>query len=249
MRNAMILGLLLGAAGAVLAYSSGAGAGAGDAVRRLLAFIPTLGPWAYGAYCATVAAVVVLLLPGIAVTMGGGFLFGFVKGTVLFMVGEMVGACLAFAVARMLLGARLRRYCLRHPRLNILDDLLAGEGWKFIALTRMTPFFPFKLSNYFFGSTTLRFRDFFWGSLVGTIPLSAAVVYLGSVAANLTSMEKGSLGDSPWTLGLTLGTGALALVGMGWISRRAGRAYREKVAALGSHPQPAVPAASHRIPR
>jgi uncharacterized membrane protein YdjX (TVP38/TMEM64 family) len=236
MRNAIFLALLLLAAGAGMAFSSEIAEG----FRRLLAYIPALGPWAYLVYSAVVAAVVVLLIPGIAVTMGGGFLFGVVKGTALFMIGEMAGACLAFAIARLLLGPRLRRYFLRHPRMGILEGLLAGEGWKFIALTRMTPFFPFKLSNYFFGSTSLRFRDFFWGSLLGTLPLSVAVVYLGSIAADLTSLEKGSLRDSPWALGLSLGTACLAVAGMAWVSRRAGRAYREKLAALGIDSQPVV---------
>jgi uncharacterized membrane protein YdjX (TVP38/TMEM64 family) len=147
------------------------------------------------------------------------------------MAGETLGACLAFALARGFLGQRARDYFGKHAKLRIFNEALADEGWKFIALTRMTPFFPFKLSNYLFGALGFRFSDFFWGTLLGTLPLSFVMVYLGSLIPDLSGIDGHSPWDSPYATGFSIGLGVLALGGLFLISRHAGRSYRQKLAA------------------
>ena len=124
-----------------------------EEVLRLLEWLEAQGIRGPLLFTLLMVVVVVLLLPGVLFTTGAGFVFGVVTGTVCVVVGTTVGAAIAFLIARHLFGERARRYLLRHDRLRLVSDELTPHGWKIVLLTRLVPFFPFKLSNYFFGLT------------------------------------------------------------------------------------------------
>jgi uncharacterized membrane protein YdjX (TVP38/TMEM64 family) len=78
-------------------------------------------------------------------------------------------------------------------------------------LTRLIPFFPSKISNYFFGLTSFSLRGYVGGSLLGFTPFSINNVYLGSIAGDLSTLGQRNLERTPleWTL---YGAGFLAIV-------------------------------------
>ncbi|QFT54675.1 TVP38/TMEM64 family protein [Microbulbifer sp. THAF38] len=170
-----------------------------------------------------VALAIVLLLPGIIFTMGAGFVFGVVKGTLLVLAGTVLGATLAFLIARYLLGEKPSRWIMSHIKPATVGEVIRREGWQMIMLTRLVPLFPFKLSNYFFGLTPVRLRDFVLGNALGVIPLTLNNVYVGSIAADLTSLgEVEERTTAQWALyimGFVLAV--LALIGLTRMARRA----------------------------
>ena len=174
--------------------------------------------------------VVVLLLPGVLFTTGAGFVFGVVTGTVCVVVGTTVGAMLAFLIARHLFGDRARAFLLHHAKLRLVSDELTPHGWKIVLLSRLVPFFPFKLSNYFFGLTGFSLKGFAGGTLLGVIPLSLHNVWLGSIAADLSLEGVRSAGRTPFEWAL-YGGGFLATVGLviylNRLARRALGAYTD----------------------
>lgn len=163
-------------------------AGAHEQVLLLLNWIDQRGAWAPLIFILVMALVVVLVLPGVMFTTGAGFVFGLVEGTVYVVLGTTFGATLAFLIGRYLFGATARRFVFAHAKLRLISEGLEPEGWKIILLTRLVPFFPFKLSNYFFGLTPFSLRAFIGGTFVGIIPFSLHSVYLGSIAADLATM-------------------------------------------------------------
>ena len=203
-----------------------------DRIRSVAQTAKQTGFLGLALYCALIAVSMVLLLPGLFLSLLGGFLFGPIKGTALFMLGEIAGATLAYWIGRLFFGPRARQYILNHPKLRFLSESLTEEGWRFIALTRMIPLFPFKLSNYFFGVSGFRFAGFFWGTALGTFPLSFTLVYLGSMIPDLSGVENGGIPASPLARGITLIAGALALAGLVLVSKRAAINYRDRLAAL-----------------
>jgi len=62
-------------------------------------------------------------------------------------------------------------------------------------LLRLSPLFPFALSNYLYGATSIDFASFFWGTLCGFAPGTLAYVYTGVVGKALTI---GGDGVQPW---------------------------------------------------
>jgi uncharacterized membrane protein YdjX (TVP38/TMEM64 family) len=135
-------------------------------VLRLFEWLDGLGAWAPLLFILIDMLVVVFVLPGILFTLGAGFLFGVLKGSLYVVIGTTLGATTAFITAKHFFGERASMFLLSHPKLKIVDEEFRHKGWKIILLTRLVPFFPFKLSNYFFGVAQFSLRDFFlWKSL------------------------------------------------------------------------------------
>ncbi len=163
--------------------------GAREHVLRLLSWLDEIGHWGPLMFIVIQALVVFFLVPGILFTLGAGFLFGVVFGTIYMVVGTVLGGSLAFLAARTLFRRPILRFVQKRPRLAKLDQQISEEGWKVIMLTRMIPFFPFKLSNYCFGVMSFTFRDFMWGTAIGVLPITVTNVYIGSMAGDLATME------------------------------------------------------------
>ena len=157
-------------------------------VLKLLAWLDSIGMWGPVLFMLIYMLVVVFVLPGILFTMGAGFLFGVIKGSVYVVLGNTLGAAIAFLIARHFLWEKASRYLLRQPNLRILNDKFMPKGWKIVLVTRMMPFFPFKLSNYFFGLTRITLKGFVIGHMIGCWPLTINIVYVGSMAADLATL-------------------------------------------------------------
>lgn len=160
---------------------------------ELLRWVDTKGAWAALLFIVIMATVVVLLLPGVLLTTGAGLVFGVVEGSIYVVVGTTLGSTIAFLIARYLFGPRARSFVLSRAKLRLLNDELTPQGGKIVLLTRLIPFFPSKISNYFFGLTSFSLRGFVIGSLLGFVPFSVHNVYLGSIAVDLNALAAGDL--------------------------------------------------------
>ena len=187
--------------------------GIDEQVLQLLTWLDAQGALASLLFMLIMAVVVVLLLPGMLFTTGAGFVFGVVEGAVYVVTGTTLGAMLAFLIARHLFGERATRFVLRHPGLKLVSEELAPQGWKIVMLTRLVPFFPYKLSNYFFGLTSFSLRGFTGGTFLGIIPFSVHNVYLGSIAADIAMLGQRNTDRTPLEWGL-YGAGFFVAVGI-----------------------------------
>lgn len=171
-------------------------------VQRLFEWLDRIGRWAVPLFILVEILAVVLVLPGVILTLGAGFMFGVVKGSLYVIIGTTLGATLAFIIARYLFGERVSSYVLDHVKLKVIDDaVFKKEGLKIVILTRLVPFFPFKLTNYFFGLTQISLPKFFFGVLFGIIPITVNNVYIGSLAANLATLgSRNSRTHAEWAM-------------------------------------------------
>ncbi|MDY6978928.1 MAG: TVP38/TMEM64 family protein [Pseudomonadota bacterium] len=205
--------------------------GVDQQVIRLLKWFEAQGAWVSLLFILIMAVVVLLLLPGVLFTVGAGFAFGVVEGSVYVVLGTTLGATVAFLIARYLFGRRARQFVLSHSRLHLVSEEVKPHGWKIVLLTRLIPFFPSKLSNYFFGLTPFSLRGYVGGSLLGFIPFSVHNVYLGSIAADLSNLGVHQVGRSPLQWGL-YGAGfiaaVLAVVTLSRLAQRALARYEEQ---------------------
>lgn len=171
-----------------------------DAALWLLALFEGLGRWGAILYILLYALVIIALIPTLLFTLGAGYLFGFIGGILITATAMAIGCTAAFLMARHLFGDAAARKLREHPKLATLNRALAREGWKIVLLTRLLPIFPFKLSNYFFGLTSISLRGFFLGNLAGIMPISFFNVYLGSLAADLGELLDRKPVPLEWTL-------------------------------------------------
>jgi len=162
-----------------------------DSLARLLAWTEGLGVWGPIVVVVAYVAASVFLLPGSILTLGAGFLFGVVKGTVLVSVASTLGACAAFLVGRTIARDWVERKIAANRRFGAIDRAVGREGFRIVLLTRLSPVFPFNLLNYAFGLTKVAFRDYALASWIGMIPGTVMYVYLGSAAQSLTAVAAG----------------------------------------------------------
>lgn len=215
-------------------------------VLALLEWVDTHAFWGPSVFMAVYMVVVILLLPGILFTLGAGFLFGIAKGSLLVIVAETLGATVAFLAARLIshryFGARLACFFERHPRFAILDERVGHDGWKVVFFTRMVPFFPYKLSNYFFGISRFSLPGFVLGTLFGIIPITVTNVYIGSLAADLATLGSRSAARSnvEWAIyGVGLVVAVVVAVYIARLARQvldARVSRKEKESELGQRP-------------
>lgn len=202
-----ILGVMGLAAGLVLAFALSEALR--EAMVGLLEWFKEMGPWGIAFYTAFYTLMVLLTVPAVIFTFGSGFVFGFWIGSLVITISIAVGSTGAFLIGRYLFSERVSTKLMRHEKLRRLDKGLGHDGWKIVLLTRLVPGFPFKLSNYFFGITSISLRGFFVGNMLGIIPIMLLNVYVGSVAADLDDLLHRDRGAMEWSL---YGIGAAAMV-------------------------------------
>ena len=213
--------------------------GAHEYVVLLLRWFDAQGAWAPLLFVLIMAAVVVLVLPGVLFTTGAGFVFGVVKGSVYVVIGTTLGASLAFLIARHLFGQRARQFVMSRARLRLVSEELTPQGWKIVLLTRLIPFFPGKISNYFFGLSSFSLRGYVGGSLLGFTPFSVHNAYLGSIAADLSTLGARNQARSPleWTFyGAGFVATVIAVVYLNRLARRALARYMDTGAVAENPP-------------
>lgn len=192
-------------------------------VLDLLRWLDDQGGQALLLFVLIMALVMLLLLPGVLFTTGAGFVFGVTQGSIAVVIGSTLGAVGAFMIARHALGARAREWLRGRARLDAFGEELGAEGWKIVALTRMVPLFPFKISNYLFGLTPVTLRGFTVGTFLGVMPWSIHNVYLGAIAADLSGLGL-SAERGPFEWALYIGGFVAIVATLFYLSRMARRA-------------------------
>ena len=176
--------------------------GLGERLASLQEWIHGLGIWGNLVFVGLYIAAVVAGIPGSAVTIAAGALFGSVVGVILVSVGSTIGASLAFLIARYFARDAIARWLSSKGKFSRLDQLSEEHGAMIVAITRLIPIFPFNLLNYGFGLTRVRFWTYVFWSWLCMLP--GTILYVVGTDA----ISKGiSQGQIPWTLiGIAVGT-------------------------------------------
>jgi len=137
-----------------------------------------LGPLYFGAVY-TLAEV--LAVPAIPLTTSAGYLFGTAQGTAVVLLSASVAAAISFVIGRTLLRSKVEEMLESQPKFAKLDKAIEKDGFKLMVLLRLSPIFPFALSNYLYGASSVGFWEYFFGTLLGFTPGTIAYVYTGQV--------------------------------------------------------------------
>jgi len=204
-----------------------------DYLARLLQATQSAGPWGPVLLAGTFVVACVLFIPGSIITLGAGFLFGVLRGTIAVSVGSVLGATAAFLIGRTLLREWIEKRTAAHPRFQAIDRAVGKEGFKIVLLVRLSPVFPFNLLNYALGLTDVRLWQYVLASWIGMLPGTLMYVYLGSALKGLADVAAGApKGGTPQTVFFVAGL-VMTVVATVVITRVATRALSEAVAATG----------------
>jgi uncharacterized membrane protein YdjX (TVP38/TMEM64 family) len=137
--------------------------------------------WGYWGVLASIGMMILhsfLPFPAEFVAIANGVIFGPVWGTVITWVGAMLGAFLAFLLARSL-GQPFVRRVLSKRKARTLERWVARHGLGTLFISRFIPIISFNLINYAAGLTKISWWTFGWTTGVGILPMTVLMVVTG----------------------------------------------------------------------
>jgi uncharacterized membrane protein YdjX (TVP38/TMEM64 family) len=156
------------------------------------ASVERLGFWGGLVYPFAYAICNVLLLPGGILSVGSGFFFGLWWGFAIVLAGNLLGAAIAFFLARQIGRKRIEALLARNARWRTLDQVLQRHGWKIIVLSQLNPLAPSSLLNYLYGLTGMKLRKCLPWIAVGQIPGLFLYVFVGTLGQFGVQMAHGT---------------------------------------------------------
>jgi len=164
--------------------------------------VQDMGPSGMIYFMAVYVAAEVLALPAVPLTASAGYLFGAVQGTGIVLIAATIAAGISFLIGRFLLRGWVESIASESEQFRAIDNAVKREGFKIILLLRLSPIFPFALSNYFYGLTAVDFFPYLAATLLGFAPGTALYVYGGEVASIFHDTQEATTAASampfPW---------------------------------------------------
>lgn len=225
-RNKLLVALLVVLAAAVLLL---AGRQAAGYIPAFAARVESLGAAGAAVFVAGYIVATVAMVPGSLLTLAAGAIFGLVEGTLLVLLAATAGATIAFLIARHAVRATVVRRLGDDARFRALDSAIETQGRKIVFLIRLSPLFPFNVTNYALGVTGVRLRDYVI-ACAGMLPGTLLYVYYGRLIGDVAGVIAGTPvpRDTAYWVVLVLGLVA-TLVVTTLITRAARRALHVSV--------------------
>jgi uncharacterized membrane protein YdjX (TVP38/TMEM64 family) len=180
--------------------------------QQLQEWLDRAGIWAPIVYIIIYTLATILVLPSTALNLTGGAIFGPWLGTLWTSIAAIIAAVVSFAftrtIGRELIARRLA------GRWQAMDAQMRQGGLFYMFAIRLLPIIPYGLVNFAAGLTSIRFRDYLLGTLLGTVPGVLPFVMLGS--SGLQAMRTGDVMPLVAALALT----GLLVGGATWYRRR-----------------------------
>ena len=127
------------------------------------------------------------LFPDAILAIAAGLVFGIVPGFLYTMVGALSGGSLAFFISRKLGKEWMAKKLGTHGN---LQNKIETHGFWIILFMRFIPLIPFDVISYAAGASGVKYREFFWATLLGIVP---GVVILVSIGDGLASPNQPQL--------------------------------------------------------
>jgi len=169
--------------------------GLGEKLGELKDWIAEQGAWGPFIFAGAYALATVAAIPGSALTIAAGALFGSVIGVITVIFGATLGASLCFLIARYFAREAIASSMAKNEKFRKLDELTEKNGAIIVAITRLVPLFPFNLLNYGFGLTKVPFWTYVLWSFLCMLP--GTILYVVGTDAVATGIEEGRV---PWVL-------------------------------------------------
>lgn len=158
-------------------------------IRQIQVWLQQAGIWAPIGFVVIYVIATLLIMPSTALNLLGGALFGPWLGTLWTSVGAVIAAVLAFGFTRTVgrdwVEQRLA------GRWQALDAEIRSNGFFYIFAIRLLPLIPYGIISLVAGLTSLSFRDYSLGTLLGTVLGLFPFVWIGS--SGVEALQTGNL--------------------------------------------------------
>lgn len=126
------------------------------------------------------------VFPPIApLSLTAGLAFGAVWGAIYLMISALIGTSITFMISR-LFGRGLVEKILKGKFKN-LNEKLERNGFFTILFFRVIPLVPYEILNYAPGLSKVKFKDYFFATLLGLIPGVVIAAFFGGSLGEIRS--------------------------------------------------------------
>jgi uncharacterized membrane protein YdjX (TVP38/TMEM64 family) len=132
----------------------------------------------------------VFAVPASVFIITAGVVWGWKLGAVYAMTGGMIGATISYFVGRFLGEGILQKFGRAG---KIVESQVKSAGFKTMLIVRLIPGPPFAIWNYGAGVANVRFRDYFFGTLLGTLPAHVIFAYCADALFNGTMTQSDAM--------------------------------------------------------
>lgn len=148
-----------------------------------IAYLKSFGVYAaFMSFFIDVVINIVGFLPSIFISAANGLIFGLFWGVVISWLAETVGVIISFYMMRTLFRGMAKNIIQKSRTLSSLDS---HESWKAMAAARAIPYMPNGLVTAIAALSSMTFKDYALGCLIGKLPSTALEVILGHDVLNL----------------------------------------------------------------
>ncbi len=179
--------------------------------KQLQMWLEQVGIWAPIIYISLYTIGTLLILPSTPLNLTGGAIFGIWWGTLWTTIAAVVAAAVAFtftrSIGRELIAKKLA------GRWEAIDAEVCQGGLFYMFAIRLLPIIPYGFVNFTAGLTSIRYRDYLTGTILGTVPGVLPFVMMGS---GLQALSQGDILPLMFALALT----GMLVGGATWYRRR-----------------------------
>ncbi|GMP91077.1 hypothetical protein CsSME_00041930 [Camellia sinensis var. sinensis] len=161
-----------------------------------------LGPWGPLVLAIAYIPLTVCAVPASVLTLGGGYLFGLPVGFFADSIGATLGATAAFLLGRTIGRSYVISKLKNYPKFHAVAIAIQRSGFKIVLLLRLVPLLPFNMMNYLLSVTPVRLGEYMLASWVGMMPITFALVYVGTTLKDLSDVTHGwaEVSTTRWVL-------------------------------------------------
>ena len=132
----------------------------------------------------------VFAVPASVFIITAGVVWGWKFGALYAMTGGMIGATISYFVGRFLGEGILQKFGRAG---KIVESQVKSAGFKTMLIVRLIPGPPFAIWNYGAGVANVKFRDYFFGTLLGTLPAHVIFAYCADALFNGTMTQSDAM--------------------------------------------------------
>jgi len=158
---------------------------------NLLTWIEGRGFWGLLIFILLYIPACVFMFPDIFPNAAAGAIWGIGIGTAVTLLGRVLGSSVTFLLTRNIAGRWLERKMDADPKFAAIAEAIGREGFRIVVLLRLCPIFPSLMLNYAFGLTRISLKAAAAGTLIGMIPRTLFVAYVGAGTRNLADIAAG----------------------------------------------------------
>ncbi|MBP7791848.1 MAG: TVP38/TMEM64 family protein [Candidatus Goldbacteria bacterium] len=139
-------------------------------------YLNHLGFWAPFIFVGFYVLSIMFFIPASVFATIGGLIFGHWFGLLLNLISVTIGGVFSFFTSRYLLRDAIAKI-MQKGRFKQLDDAVEKHGLSIMIYLRLM-FIPFTYLSFAGGLSKMKFKDFFWGTIIGTVPGITVVTFL-----------------------------------------------------------------------